>query len=302
MTSRRLRYIFGCLALVYLGLTLLLPADPAVMDRYDLSAGTLHLIQLSVALPLVLIWSAAAYGYSRLRTYGRLIANSVEGRSVSRVANGLLVLALGLPLQYIIVAILQYIMRLQPGLESVLTIIINYIGLVVPLVAFVWVAAGVRQLADAHHLRPSVGVVHGHVLILALLSISYTYLVLRFAFLNGGVAASYRMPVWLVLATLVMPYVYTWSIGLYSAYTMFLYNTTLKGVIYRRAWMLLSFGLVGVIVVQIITQYLTTLTVQLDRLSFNVILLVVYGLLLLMAAGFVSVALGAKRLQKIEEV
>jgi hypothetical protein len=110
------------------------------------------------------------------------------------------------------------------------------------------------------------------------------------------------MPLWLVLGTLVIPYTYTWFVGMLAAYEMFVYNSVLKGVIYRKSWSMVSYGLCIIILSQVVVQYLTTLTRQLARLHILSVIEVVYGLLFLMAAGYIVLAYGLKKLQKIEEV
>ena len=231
-----------------------------------------------------------------------MISAAAEAKAVRLIAGGLMILALGQPLQYTLSGVLRYMGRQNPALEAAAVISINYLYLAIALAAFICINYGARSLVDLKKVHVPPLAVHAHILGLAVLSISYTYFVLRFGFPNGNVSESYRMPVGLVLATLVLPYIYTWSIGLHAAYLMYLYNTKLKGVIYRRGWLLMSLGLSAIIAASFLLQYLTSLTTQINRLSIMAVLLLVYGLLIVMAVGYVLVAIGAKRLKKIEEV
>lgn len=296
------RGVFVFLVVGYLLLTFLLPPSQESLARYQISPGTLRLLQVSVALPLIAIWAAGAYGFSRLRDYAQLIGGAKEAKSVEYIAGGLMILALGQPLQSTAAAGLRYLARSNPSLETLTVVSINYLHLVIALSAFLCINYGVRRLVDLKKIRVPALAVHLHIVAFTALSMSYTYFVLRYGFPDGGVSESYRLPLWVVLITLVLPYVYTWSIGLYAAYLMYLYNSKLKGVIYRRGWLLISLGLTAIIATSFFLQYLMTLADQINRLSIAATLVLVYGLLIVMAAGYLLVAFGARRLQKIEEV
>lgn len=296
------RYLFIALVAAYLALTFMLPPNPQAMERYQISSTTLRLIQTTVTLPLIGIWIIGAYGYSRLREYGALLGAAQEAKSVNYIAGGLMVLALGQPAQNVASTGLRYLGRQNPSIEAGTIIAVNYLNLAIALAAFLCISYGVRRLIDLKKIRIPAKAAHYHIIGFTALSISYTYFVLRFAFQEGGTSLSYHMPLWLVLSTLVLPFVYAWSIGLYAAFMMYLYNSKLKGLIYRRGWMLMSLGLTFIIATSVFLQYLTSLMVQFNRLSITTVLLIVYGLLFVMAAGYILTALGAKRLQKIEEV
>jgi sulfite exporter TauE/SafE len=98
-----------------------------------------------------------------------------------------------------------------------------------------------------------------------------------------------------------MPYIYTWFIGLLAAYEIYLYAFKTPGIIYRRALKLLALGLGWTIAVSVLSQYITTLT-KVRLLKINALLILVYSLLILLAVGYLLVAWGAKKLQRIEEV
>jgi len=65
---------------------------------------------------------------------------------------------------------------------------------------------------------------------------------------------------------------------------------------------LLALGITIVIISSIIIQYVTTLMNNGNDLSFGSLLLLVYGLLIVEAAGYALIAYGARRLKRIEEV
>ncbi len=198
---------------------------------------------------------------------------------------------------------MRYAARLDDSLLAATTIATNYANLIFPLVAFILISAGTRSLIEIRKQRFPRYASHALIAIFAVISVGYSYFVLHYAFSDdANIDSVYKMPLWLVLMTLVVPYIYMWFIGFIAAYEMYLYNTAVKGVLYRKSWSVLSVGLSVVIIAQIVVQYLTTITPQLNRLSITAILLVVYALLLLMSVGYILIAFGAKKLQKIEEV
>lgn len=295
-------YVFGALILTYLALSLLLPPDPESLARYDLTVSALRMLNLAIVVPLAIIWSIIFYGYLKLRRYSQLIESSPEGGPVAWIARGVMVLVYSLPVTSIVSQLMKYIGR-DDTVTAATTVVTNYVTLLFPLVAFVLIGIGARGLTDMSKQRISRLGAHLIIILFALAGVSYSYFVLHFAFSNhAGAEQVYAMPLWLVLTTLVVPYLYTWYVGIVAAYEMYVYNKAVKGVLYRRGWSMLSVGLGAIIVTLIVIQFLTTLTVQLNSLSLSAILLLVYGLLLLMAIGYVMVAYGAKQLQKIEEV
>jgi hypothetical protein len=102
--------------------------------------------------------------------------------------------------------------------------------------------------------------------------------------------------------TLVAPYLYAWFLGFVAAYEIYLYSQKASGIIYRRAWAWLTAGLLTVICTSIAMQYLSTMAERLSHLRLTGILVAVYILLLVMAAGYILIAVGSKQLRRIEEV
>jgi hypothetical protein len=112
----------------------------------------------------------------------------------------------------------------------------------------------------------------------------------------------YHMSIWLILATVVAPYVFMWSMGLMAAYETYLYRKKVAGVLYQKSLSLLALGLGWLIVTSILFQFVTTLSARLTQLSIYWILIIIYSLLLVLSVGFILVALGAQELKKIEKV
>ncbi len=80
------------------------------------------------------------------------------------------------------------------------------------------------------------------------------------------------------------------------------YQKNSKGSIYKHTLRQLSFGILGIIVINVVMQVILTLSERLSRLQLTPVLIIIYALIALYACGFVLIALGAKNLRKFEEV
>jgi hypothetical protein len=90
--------------------------------------------------------------------------------------------------------------------------------------------------------------------------------------------------------------------GLLAAYEIYVFSKHTKGLLYKRALNSLAAGITIAIMTSIVLQYIASDTTHIRKITFNALLLGVYLLLTVYAAGFGLIALGAKRLKKIEEV
>jgi hypothetical protein len=113
----------------------------------------------------------------------------------------------------------------------------------------------------------------------------------------------FYLPSWLILFTIIVPYVLLWSIGLLSVIQVGLYNYHVKGIIYRKALIQLTAGLGIVLLCYVVIEYLSTLTSGLLKVDdFGWLLAIVYAFLLLLGVGYLLIALGSGRLKRIEDV
>ncbi len=298
-------YAFGLYALAYALLSLVPPPAEATLARYHLSATGLRWLELTVLLPSFIAWFAAFYGYERLSRYSKLINDTKDGRHVATIANGLGVIAYLIPLGAILYSFFSLLTKGHPDLEATQQIIHNYLVVLVPLVSFIIIERGTRSLSESIKSRPSHLTARLLTLLFIIIGVVYSYLVVMNAdtpLFASNTPKAYYMPDILVLLTIVVPYLYMWFIGMSGVTELLLYSQKIKGIIFKRSWAYITWGLSGVIVASIIIQYVISLTGKLNHLHLNGLLAVVYGLLLLQAVGYIVIAVGAKKLQKIEEV
>jgi hypothetical protein len=296
-TRSKLLYAYIIFVVLY-AVSYLFPRPIATMQRYELGDLQYRLLALSVFIPLTLIWYAAFYGCYKLRRYSHTVKGTPDGRHVAKLTTGIMVLAFSLPISSIFGAVASIAIEHHTSLEGFAKIAKQYISLIFPLVGFIYISIGARGLSELAKQRPTYRAFNILALIFIAISVAYCA-----TFFKGySMESTHLMPQFVSLATLVVPYLFTWCLGLLSAYELHLYARGVAGSLYRRTWNTLATGLASIIILQIIVQFFSNVTAQASNLKLARLLIIVYVLLALLAAGYLLVALGAKRLQKIEEV
>ena len=294
----KLLYTYVLFLVVY-GAFVLLPAPrSATLLQYHLSSMGLRGIYITIIIILAVIWYMGFYSYDMLNRYAINIKKDKDGKQVDVIAKGIFFLIMWLPVSSTISTILNYFVVKHPSALSATTIIDNYINLILPLVAFVMIGLGARGLSKLTKQRPSYRATN--ILVVSIVYIGVVYY--RLVATTTNRTLIYHMSIWVIALTLIAPYIYMWFTGLLAAYELHGFQQKVQGVVYRKSWHYLSLGLGWLIITSIGFQYLTTLAAHLDHLSIYWILAIIYSLLAVLSVGFVFIAIGARKLQKIEEV
>lgn len=291
-------YGYALFVIIFSLCTLVPSPSVATLAKYHLQPSALRLLDITLLLPMYVMWFAIFYGYDKLHNYGQLIKGNHDGEQVGKLAKGLLAFAVGLPLTSILSSLLQLIARHHQGFTAASTIISNYIGVAYALIGFIYINKGTRGLGERSRTSPSFGFLNTVILIVIFLGVIFCDLIARS---HHNIATTYHMSYSLVMLTFAVPCMYTWFLGLFAVAGMYAYSKHVSGIVYRKGWNRLAFGLGSIIVLDISLQYLDTLSSWLNGLSLSSVLLVLYVLLLGLAAGFIVVALGTKELIKIEK-
>jgi hypothetical protein len=290
---------------LYAILVFLLPSNQALVKHYHLSPVAIRFLDITVVIPLILIWSTAYYGYSMTKKYASTIIEDKDGVEISKISNGIAVLAFGGPINSIISTITNYIAHLHGGFLPKATIINNYSSLTVAFVGFIIIGGGARGLADTVKLRTSYKSIQNLAVVVIILVTIFTYLIFHTLpqSLKLGISPkpSYYLPDDLLIFTIVIPYIYLWFIGGMAAMDLYGFYKKVKGIIYKQSMKYMAIGVSFLVVTYVVLQYLTTLSAKLYNLKLASLLLVVYPLLILISVGYVLVAIGSKKLNKIEE-
>ncbi|MBA2279475.1 hypothetical protein H0V99_03505 [Candidatus Saccharibacteria bacterium] len=292
--------IFVLLVLGYISLALLLPSDPSVLEKYQITQSQAKMLSLTIVIPFSIIYFSALYGYLRFRLYADSVRRTKEGKHLKELANGLMVLAFYLPIGSIVGSLINYLKFKQPDIVPLTTIFRNYLTLLFAAVALYWIAKGADGLFGTLKNRkiniPATLLLLGPIVLACI----YTWLLTTQD--SGGIKSAYYLPDWLKVATLAIPYVFVWCIGLKAALHLYIYKDSVKGIVYKRAFDNLAKGIGVIIIISVFVQMITTMNEQLNRLNLTPLLGIVYFLVALYALGYGLVARGSIKLKLIEEV
>ena len=282
---------------LYIVLYLLAPVQT---DKYHLSYAALFGIKLTIALPVLAIWTTALFGVRRFYRYAWLIRESPDGRALLGIATGLLVMVAGLISQTMLSAILPYFagstwVKLAVFMQNHVPIVFSFVGFLIILV-------GARRLARSANLR--LPVEHAFAILLPYLILGAVFcwafydqfeVVVTDGVPNFSTSAS--MALW----TIAFPSVITWLAGVLAVAHIYEYANHVSGKIYRKALRNLVRGIALSVALSVLLQLLSLGSNFFVHLGLGAILLVIYLLLVFYAAGFVFIARGAQALMQIEE-
>ena len=294
----------GALALGYVILILILPPSEAGKHAYHLSSLGYRAALLAVALPSMLAWVAAFVGAARLRQFVGVVSASREGSHFEKLAGGATWLAWSLPVPSIVSLLFSTAASEWPGVHTATTIVGNYLYLILPLVGYSLMGDASRALINQARLKFSIANIRAIIFTFLAAGVLYCYLIFRRLDLTslGSADNIYRLPVWLVVLTIIVPYLYAWFAGLLAAYEITLFSRHTAGVLYRQALQPLVVGLTIIILSSIALQYFSSVLPVRDHLVLDSRLILTLILRLIEAAGFLLMALGATRLKRIEEL
>lgn len=211
---------------------------------------------------------------------------------------GMGVLAFGLVLPTTISLVLQNITMHHQDLKSAFIIFDNYFGLLFALITFIFIGNGTHALVRLGKGRPGLTGARVFALLFIILAVLFTYVVVHYNMRHN----LYHLSTPLLIVTFIVPALFAWFVALLSAYEIRLYVKYAKGLIYRRALQQFSFGIVAVIMGSVAIQFLDNTVAQKAGKSLGALVLLDYAMLAIYALGLILMALGTKKLKKIEEV
>ena len=288
---------FVFLLVVTVGLALLLPPDPQALKQFHSSAAQYRLAIAVLLVPYIFIWYASYYAFAKLQEYTHSFKGP-ERSGFKRIKAGMGVLAYGLIVGTAISLILNFIAVHHQGFKTPVLIINNYFNMLLPLVTFLLMGFGSRALLSSIKTRIKNYDLRIYGLGFVILSALFAYL----AVTNQAAHNAYHMNVYVLIITLIAPYMYVWLLGMLSSYELLLYAKYVKGVLYQQAVRRFAQGIAVVIIADVAIQFVTTTLIPRYENSLGAILLIDYILLFVLIAGLVLMARGTKQLNKIEVV
>lgn len=289
---------------LYVGLIFILPANKTVLSNYSLESFQYHILYLAVAFPYMLVWLAAFFAFARLQQYTNVLKETPEGVDFQYITKGIKYLAYGLPLVAIMSICLNSIGNNISELKAASIITVNYLSLVVPLIAYSSMRKGTHGLIERTKLRFSLNDMRTIVIALVFIGVGYCYFTFRKLNLEsiGSADNPYYLPAWLMITTVIIPYLYAWFSGLLAAYELVIFGRQVQGVLYRQAVRWVASGMVAVVAGGIGLQYLRTVIPRTGHLSINTAVLFAFTAYTILIVGFILLIIGVSKLKKIEEV
>ncbi|MBW3569156.1 hypothetical protein KY385_03455 [Candidatus Parcubacteria bacterium] len=304
MGQKRVFWLFVVLALVYILLNVFRPPEASSLSRGQITPDQVRLLRLTLTIPIIAIMFIGFYGFSKVKSYAEAVAESSEGPAFNKIAQGLLILALWIPITAIVRNTASYIAYSNPNYTEAAIIIRNYINVAMVLLSLYLLYQGSKLLIRRAKKvsLPSRGVFNA---IFFILSVFFVYFTLanpnrQFPSKANSVAA-YYLPDWLLIPTIIVPYLAALYFGLQAVQNILLYRYKVKGILYRQALARLANGMGVAVLALIAVGFLSAFTNFFNNVNLKVLLLIYYGLLIFVAIGYVLIALGAKKLHRIEE-
>jgi hypothetical protein len=295
---------FFVLAAVYLVQSATVVPDAATLERYDLTVSEVHVLSLTIALPYVLIWVVALFGYLWLRSYTSFLGKGKDAPGFKTLANGVFLLTLWLPVSTVSSNLASSYYGDHPASTAWLIRLVTYLNILLLLPAFYQLNRGANRLLSTTRTKRR-GMSQVQTVLYIVFAVLYVFVTFtddaRQVAIGTTTHATYYLPDWLTLLTVVIPRVCMWYLGFSAVASMILYRKEVKGAIYKEALRFVAFGMAGVVCVGILLRVIQSLTSVINALSLTLLLLLVYGLLTIMAIAYAVLAKGAERLQKIEE-
>jgi hypothetical protein len=304
--TTRWKYTFATYAtvvgiwVVYALLTFFAP-DTASSAHFDMHGARRVIIDLTILIPVHLIWLLAAYGVTTFKSYAIMLKGTKEGTGINLIADGLLVTLTYFIVTSIYSSIMPYLIHYQ--YYDSLAVIRDHLAPLFSLVAFFLLYRGSSLLRQV---TPFSTWTTGTIWAL----VGYAVFVAAFVFdfattaTGGGPTRSSVdiLPHEILLVTLILPYVIAWFLGVLACINIVKYASHVKGKLYRKALRDLVLGISGIAIFVIVIQLIGFANRYFSNWSLGPILAILYALIILYGIGFVFVASGAKKLARIEAV
>lgn len=289
---------FVVLTLIAVGLAFGLPPDPHAVAQLHTSAIVYRLALAALLVPYILIWFASFYAFAKLHEYSKPIKKAKDGAAFHKIAIGMGAVALSLVVPTIISLIVSSIAVHYPSFETAAVIINNYVGLFPGVIAFLLLYNGARALLRTTKEGTQKLDLRWHAPWFLLLSVVFSHLAIE----NQYGSNPYHLSLWILIITFIVPYLYGWMVGLLSAYDLHMYAKTVKGLLYRKAVRQFARGIAVTVFGSIAIQFVSITFAKRISGSLGLVLLADYSLLIIILVGLTLMALGTKKLKRIEEI
>jgi len=281
--------------IIYAVLTFITPQTATSQEHFQISNTALFWIRVSVIVPYFLMWFTAFYSMRSLQLVGK---KAGEFATIAKwFSLGFLLLLLGTITTTILGAVQSLLVFSSPSFLPILTILINYLYTFLPLGAFLCMYQGLKksEQPDTFPTKQSDGAMIQSILTVVVIGLAYIPLILsnpnrQIAF-SVDSPASYYLPDFLIIITLVLPILVGWALGIVVALKL---NRMFLAFDLPHAGTFVN-GIFLVIFSSMILQAILSLgTARLYEFGLGIILILIYILIFFQTAGYVLTARGVR--------
>lgn len=298
-------WLYAVLSLSLLAAYLLGNPTPAVLERDTITRESMFWINMTAAIPAIVIWLIGFYSFIKLRQYTRSIQHDPDGRAFHFLSAGIGTLVIGSSTHLVITRWLLNAHDAGFVAEAFLPIFATHFIVSIVLTGFALIAYG------AHLLHLSVGAPTvalwrktSGVMSLAIVATLFTMAVFSNPSREYPTAPgnfSYFTPDWVTFTTFVIPFIAAMACGVIAVTLTAVYAHAVRGSIYRKAFQKLNYGIT--LITAAFTLILSTdvMANSIVAQGIELYLLFLYISLATFIAGSACIAWGAKSLAKLEE-
>ena len=229
-----------------------------------------------------------------------------QGAAFMKLANGIQLIAIYLPIRSVSKIYLNYLAHLHPALTMFSNLFITYINIVIPLVAFIMIGVAARKLYFIAKAKFIVPYLYALMLIFCFIGVTFCYAAFESSKTLSPsdwlITIQYNLPIRVQIMTIIIPNLFTWFIGLVAAYDIYLYQTQVKGIFYRKSLKLLSIGLTLEICSSILVQYITIIAASIQRRPTSFMVTILFSVIILTIVAFILIARGVQKLKRLESI
>jgi len=290
--------VFAVWAL-YLYLTIEGPVNTQSQQIFSLSILQLRLLQLSVAIPYLLIWLVIMYGILQLDRYRRH-EDKNQRKLFSFITAGIAFLGSSTVLSALIGAVRSYTRATgTTELYKTLTLISNYLHILFPFLAFCLILFGISRTATVGKIfnRENIALV---TILIFLIGGFYIPLVFtndsRNAPTSESVTSTYFLSDSMIISTVIIPLLITWAAAFLAVLSLNDVRMVRDTGLAKKGVKHLIFGIWFIIIASMLLQSLLSLGGgRLLSLGLGFILFLIYQFLILEAVGYMYISSAARK-------
>ncbi|MBI2013363.1 MAG: hypothetical protein HYS87_00820 [Candidatus Colwellbacteria bacterium] len=296
--------------LVYSTLILNTPVNPQSAALYNISEQGLFIIRVTLAIPMFIIWFAGVFAFSALKRYVNLIRDTKEEPAFRDMLKGVgFIVWLGI-LSSIISTTSSYFAQGASDFSwrPITSTLSQYFFVIPYLIGFSYFLRSSMRFFNLHGktLKFTKKFIIAASVFISLLG--YIFLTLIFSHEAsfqqvGDIRPTYYIGPAAATLTLIVPTFIAWFLGIASIQGFSRYVKEATGIIYKSMFNWISLGIVFLVFLSIFLEGLRSIgSAAILQLGLWQILALIYILIFIIAVAYISLAIGVRKLTKIESV